>query len=261
MEAHEVMALADALDGQGMADKVHSPVGIVGRGDDAGVGVQLQKLLADLRLTDDDAAHPQLQRPLDHIRLVTADHDAVRRGEQQILPAGGQGYRYLTGNFVPKLAALVDDLALQNGQQIEYRHILHTGIADSQHIVVGHVTGGEHTVQCSVLIAHGHNGNVVRLHHLPCPADGGGGGEGRGRIVHKVPHLCADVVNELRGLGVKLPQHGLRLVADLPQTGGAVLPLAQRVFQGGIGHGGHDRIRVGIAVAGNIYGIHTETPF
>ena len=39
MEAHEVMALADALDGQGVADKMHSPVGIVGRGDDAGVGV------------------------------------------------------------------------------------------------------------------------------------------------------------------------------------------------------------------------------
>ena len=74
---------------------------------------------------------------------------------QQILPAGGQSYCYLAGNFVPQLAALVDDLALQNGQQIEYRHILHTGIADSQHIVVGHVTGGEHTVQRSVLIAHG----------------------------------------------------------------------------------------------------------
>ena len=105
-------------------------------------GVQLQQLPADLRLTDDDAGDPQLQCPLDHVRLIAADHDAVWRGKQQVFPSRRQGNGDLAGDLIPDLAALVEDLSLQNGEQVIDRHVLDRGIADSQHIVAGHVTGG-----------------------------------------------------------------------------------------------------------------------
>ena len=203
----------------------------------------------------------QLNGPADHIRLVAADHDAIRRGEQQVLPPGRQGDGHFAGDLVPQLAALVEDPALQNGQQVVHRHMLHHGVPDGQHVVIGHVAGGEHAVQGAVLIGHGQNGDPVRLHGLPGPADGGGGGQRGGRIVIQIPDLGADVADELRRLGTEPVQHCLGLVTDLPQPGGAVLPLPQGVFQRCIGHGGHNGVRIRVAVAGNIYLIHVTRTF
>ena len=203
----------------------------------------------------------ELNGSADHVRLVAADHDTVRRGEQQVLPPSGQGDGHLTGDLVPELAALVKDTGLQNRQQVIYGDMLHQGVADGQHIVVGHVSGGEHAVQGAVLIGHREHGNAVRLHSLPCPADGGGGGQRGGRIVIQIPDLGADVADELRRLGTEPVQHCLGLVTDLPQPGGAVLPLPQGVFQRCIGHGGHNGVRIRVAVAGNIYLIHVTRTF
>ena len=59
----------------------------------------------------------------DHVRLVAADHDAARVGEHQVLPAGGQGDGDLTGDHVPHLAALVENFALQHGEQVVHRDL------------------------------------------------------------------------------------------------------------------------------------------
>ena len=124
------------------------------------------------------------------------------------------------------------------------------------HVVVGHVTGGEHAVQRPVLVGHREDGDAVRLHDLPGSAQGGGGRQGGRRIVVQVPHLVANVRDEHGRLKPKAVQNDLGLVADLAQAGGLVLPLAQGVFQGGVGHGRHDGVGVRVAVSCNINGIH-----
>ena len=257
VEIHQILALADALDGQGVADEAHGLVGVVGRGDDARLRVHLQKLPLHLCLADDDAVDVQLQRPADHIRLVAADDDAVGVGEHQVLPSGGQRHGDLTGDHFPKLHILVEDLALQHGQQVVDRHLSHLGIADGGHIVVGHVAGGEHTVQGTILVGHGDDGDLVGLHGLPGPGNGGRGGEGGRRVVIQVPHLGAQIADELRCLEAEPVQHRLGLVADLAQPGGFVVTVAQGVFQRRVRHGGHDGVRVRIAVAGDVNCIHT----
>ena len=125
MEAHQIVALADALNGQGVADQMHGPVGVIGGGNDAGIRVHIQQLLLHLCLTDDDAGGVQLNGPADHIRLVAADNDGFRRGEQQVFPPGRQGNGHFAGNLVPNLTACVQHPAFQNGQQIVYRHVFH----------------------------------------------------------------------------------------------------------------------------------------
>ena len=82
MEEDQIVAFADPLDRQRVADQVDCPIGVIGGGNDAGIRIQFQQFPADLRLTDDDAGDPQFQRPLDHVRLIAADHNAVLRGKQ-----------------------------------------------------------------------------------------------------------------------------------------------------------------------------------
>ena len=256
VEAHQSLVLADAADGHGMVDEPHCPVGVIGGGDDAGVRLHGQQLRVHLRLTDDDAADADLQRTADHVRLVAADHDAARVGEHQVLPAGGQGDGDLTGDHVPHLAALVENFALQHGQQVVHRDLAHLRVADGGHVIVGHIPGGEHSEQGPVLIGHGDGGDLVLLHGPPGPADGGSGGQGGGRVVIQVPDLGTHVVQQLGGLEAEAIQHGLGLVTDLAQAGGLVLPLAKGVLQRRVGHGGDDGVRVRVPVSGDIDGVH-----
>ena len=196
VEVHQVPALADMPDGHGVPDEAHGAVSVIGRGDDTGLRLRFQQLPVHLRLADDDAVDVQVQSPADHVRLVAADDDAVGIGEFQILPAGGQGHGDLAGDHVLQLAALIEDLALQHRQQVVDRQLSHQGIADGGHIVVGHVAGGQHTVQGAVLIGHGEDGDLVGLHGLPGAADGGAGGQGGRRIVIQVLHLGPQVRDE-----------------------------------------------------------------
>ena len=174
-----------------------------------------------------------------------------------MLPSGGQGDGHLAGDLLPHLAALVEDLSLQHGEHVVNGHILNPGIADGRHIVVRHVAGGKHAVERAVLVGHGQGGDLVRLHHLPAPADGGRGGKRRGRIIIQVPDLGAPIADELGRLEAEAVQHNLGFVADLAQPCGLILPPAQRVFQRGIGHGGNDGVCVRIAVSGDKDGIHS----
>ena len=144
-------------DGHGVPDEAHGAVSVIGRGDDTGLRLRFQQLPVHLRLADDDAVDVQVQSPADHVRLVAADDDAVGIGELQILPSGRQGHGDLTGDHVLHLAALVEDLALQHGQQVVHRQLSHHGVADGGNIVVGHVAGGQHAVQRSVIVSHRDN--------------------------------------------------------------------------------------------------------
>ena len=256
VEADQVLALADAGDGQGVADEPHRPVGVQRRGDEAAAALHGQQLRGHLRLADDDAADADLQGPADHVRLVAADHDAVRPGEDEVFAARRQGDGDLAGDLVGVLAPGVEDAPLQHGEEVVDRNVVDVGLLDGGDIKVGHVPGGEHAVEGAVVIGHRHDGDAVRLHGGPGPADGGGGGEGHGGVVVQVPDLGADVAEPGRGLRVEALQHGFGLVADLAQAGGLVLPQAQGVLQRGVGHGGDDGVRVGILVAGDINGIH-----
>ena len=68
-------------------------------------------------------------------------------------------------------------------------------------------------------------------------------GEDRGRIIVQILDLGTQVEISM-GAGAEAVQDRLGLVADLSQAGRLVLPVAQGVFQRGVGHGRHDGVRV-----------------
>ena len=256
MEADHILGLADTADGHGVMNEPHGPVSVKGRGDDAGLFRHLDELLAHLRLAHQHAVRLQLQRPAQHLRLVAADQNDVPVREHQVLPPGGQGNGHDAGDLLPQLRTFVEDLALQHGQQVVHRNVSHLRVPDRGHIVVRDISGGQHSVQGAVLIGHGHGGHLVLLHGLPGAADGGGGIQGGRRIVIQVPHLVSHIGDEHGRLETEAVQHALGLVADLAQPGSLILPLSQGVLQCGIGHGGHDGIRVRVTVAGDIDSFH-----
>ena len=65
----------------------------------------------------------------------------------------------------------------------------------------------------------------------------------------------------MRGLETEAVQQALGLIADVAQIGRYVVPVAQSVPQGGIGHGSHDGIRVGVPMPDHIDLVHTIAPF
>ena len=192
---------------------------------------------------------------------MAAENHAVFPVEQQVLPALGQG----DGNFpldgVNVFPGLVEDLALQHREHVEQRHRLQHAQGNQGHIVAGDVLPGQHPIEGAVLVGHGQGGDVLLLlQHLPGPALGDRAAEdGRG-IEIQVPHLSVHIGNALGGLEAKPIQHNLSFVGDVTQAGGLILPIAQRVAQGGVGHGGDDGIRIGVAVAGHINRIHRNAP-
>ena len=152
-------------------------------------------------------------------------------------------------------------MALQHGQQIVYRNILDHRIADRGHIVVGHIARGDHPVQLPVLIGDGEDRKLVLLHHLPSAADGDARGEDGWRVIVQVLDLGAQVSDQHGGLRAEAVQDRLSFVADLSQAGRLVLPVAQSVFQRGVGHGRHNGVCVRVPVSGNIDRIHSDTSF
>ena len=256
MEANHISALTNTTDGQGVPDQAHSPVSVIRGGDNASVLHTCQQFRIHFCLTDNDAVHIQLQRTADHIRLIAADQNMFRIREHQRLSAGRQCQRHFAGNRFPQIITLVENLAFQNRQQIEYRHILQQRSAHRADVVVCHVTGRQRAVQGAVLIGHGDDRDLLGLHGLPATADGGLRKQRGGCIKIQVLDLCPYIGNELGGFKAKFIQHNLGLVTDLTQTGGLIFPVTQRVFQGGIRHGGNDRVRIRVSVSGDIDSIH-----
>ncbi|MPM75157.1 hypothetical protein SDC9_122148 [bioreactor metagenome] len=259
MEGNQIGRFADAADRQGVADQANRAIGVKGRGDEAGFRFQRPQLIADLRLADNQTLDAQLQRVADHIRLIAADDNAVFVVEQQILAGGGQSDGHFAGDTVNLLAGFVEDLSLDDGQEVVQRNVADLGIADGRHIIGRDVSGGEHSEQRSVLVGDGDGGDIgVLMNNMPRPADGDAGvQQGRG-VVFQIAHLGPHVLEQHGGSKVEAVQNGLRLIVDPTETRRCVFPVAQRITQGGIGHGGDNRIRVGIAVPSNIDGVHAN---
>ena len=82
-----------------------------------------------------------------------------------------------------------------------------------------------------------------------------------GRVIVQIAHLRAHGLDAHRRLEAEAVEHKPRLIGDMPQTRGNKFPIAQRVSQRGISHGGNNGIGIGIAVAGDIDGFHEKPPY
>ena len=256
VEAHDLFIVAGPGDGTGLIDQPGHPAGLIGGGDDAGAPGVFQQVRVHLRLAQDQAADADVQGPADHIRLVAADDDVVRVAEQQVLAALGQGDDHVAGHGVDQVAAVVEQAALDDAEQVEQGHRLHPGVGDSGHAVGGDVAGGQSAVQGAVLVDNGDGGYLLFPHDVPGPVHGDRGVQGRGRIIVQVLHLGADVLHRPGGLEAEAVQHPLGLVADVVHMGGHIVPVAQGVAQGRVGHGGHDGIGIGVVVADDVDLVH-----
>ena len=250
VEAHDLFIVAGPGDGTGLIDQPGHPAGLIGGGDDAGAPGVFQQVRVHLRLAQDQAADADVQGPADHIRLVAADDDVVRVAEQQVLAALGQGDDHVAGHGVDQVAAVVEQAALDDAEQVEQGHRLHPGVGDSGHAVGGDVAGGQSAVQGAVLVDNGDGGYLLFPHDVPGPVHGDGGAEAGGRVILQVPDLGADRADGHGLVKAKMLEHAVCFIADVSQVRRNILPVAQGVAQGGIGHGRHDGIRIRIAVAG-----------
>ena len=259
MEIDQIFALADTADGMGMTDQTHCTVSVIRSGNDAGVGFHIQQLLADLGLTDHHTGDIQLQGTTDHLRLITANHNAVLLGEHQVFTTGRQRNGDLTGDTVLHLTALIEHTTLQNGEQVVDGDILNIGIAYRFHIVICHVAGRQHTVQGAVLVLDGQDADLILFHDVPCTADRSSRRQSRGGIKVQILDLSAQVGNQDRGLHAKTIQHQLGLITDGTKAGSLILAVTHSVSQRCIGQSGNNGVGVGVAMAGNINRIHTNS--
>ena len=256
MEAHDLFIVAGPGDGAGLIDQAGYPAGLIGSGDDAGTPGVFQQVRVHLRLAQDQATDADIQGPADHIRLVAADDDVVRVVKQQVLAALGQSDDHIAGHGVDQIAAVVEQTALDDTEQVEQGHRLYPGVGDGGHAVGGDVAGGQSTVQGAVLVDNGDGGDTLLPHDVPRPVHGDGGVQSRGGIVVQVFHLGADVLHRPGRLEAEAVQHPLGLVADVVHVGSHIVPVAQGVAQGCVGHGGHDGIGIGVVVADDVDLVH-----
>ena len=256
VEADNVVGEAGPGDGDGLVNQPVDPGGVQGRGDDAGLAGVLQPLRVDVRLAEDEAGHAHLQRPAHHIRLVAADHDGLPAAEEQVVAALGQGDGHGAADGVGGLAAVVEDAALQHADQVKKGHVFHPGVGDGVHAIRGDVAGGQHAVQRAVGVGDGDAADVLLADDVPGPVHGDGGVQGGGRVIVQVPHLGADVFDQAGRLYAEIVQDALGLVADLAQPHRHIVPVAHGVAQRRVGQGGHDGVRVRVAVTGNVDLVH-----
>ena len=257
MEADQIAGGAGAGDGDGLIDQAVDAAGVKGSGDDAGLARVLDPLRIHIGLAQDQAGHLHVQRAADHIRLAAAQHDAVGAVEQQVLAALGQGNGHAAGQGIHQVAALAHDAALDNAEEVEHGDLLHHGVGDGVQAEGGDVTGGQHAVQCTVLVGDGDGGDLLAAHQLPGTVHGDGGVQAGRAVKVQIPHLSADVLDKAGRLEAEALQHPVGLVTDGAQMHRHILLFAQCVLQRGVGHGGDDGVGIRVAVAGHIDLVHT----
>ena len=179
--------------------------------------------------------------------------------EEEIFTALGQGNMDMTGETVHQMTCLAYNAAFNNAEEVEHGDLFHPGVGDGIEAEGGNVTGREHAVQCAVLIDHREGGNALIPHVAPSAIHGDGGAETGRTVKIQVLHLCADVIQHLGRLETEAAEHTVSLVADGAQMGGHIAVFPQCVFQRGIGHGCHDGVGIGVAVTGNIDGVHRQS--
>ena len=129
-------------------------------------------------------------------------------------------------------------------------------VADRAHAVGRDIAGGEHTVERAVLVDDGHGGDVLVAHDVPGAVHRDAGVERRRRVKVQIAHLRANVADRDRLRKAEAIEQTLRLIADVAEMCGHVIPVAERVAQCGIGNGGRDGVRVRIPVAGDVDSVH-----
>ena len=258
VEGDEPLRGAGPPDGGGLIDEPVDAAGVQRRGDNAGAAGIFQPLRLHVGLAQDEAGHLLIQRPADHVRLAAAQHNAVGAVEQQVLAVLGQGDGHGAADAVHHVAAVTHDAALDNAQQVEKRDVVHPRIAHGVQAERGDVPGGQHAVQRAVLVDHGDGGDLLLPHELPRTVHGNGGVQAGRAVEVQILHLRADVLDKAGRVEVEPLQHPVCLVADGAQMDGHILLLAQRVFQRGEGHGGHDGVGIRVAVPGDIDLVHTR---
>ena len=234
-----------------LIDQTGDPAGGEGRGDDHRA-VALRPLRAHLRAAEHHAVNAAGDGPVDDLRLVAADEDAVRIGQGLILVLEGQHDVHFAGDAVPGELVFVDERTLQHAQQVEDRHVVHPVLVQGLHVVGGDIAGGEHAEEAAVFIHDGDHVDGVVPHGLPGQVDRDGVVQrGRG-VKFQIPDLGAHVLDQRRRLHPEMIQQALGLIVDGADAHGLVLPVAKGVAQLGIGHGGDDGIGIRVAVAGNV---------
>lgn len=168
----------------------------------------------------------------------------------------GRAIVHHAGHAVDLLGAVVEDASLDDAQEVEQRQRVHVPVADRAHAVGRDIAGGEHTVERAVLVDDGHGGDVLVAHDVPGAVHRDAGVERRRRVKVQIAHLRADVADRDRLLKAEAIEQTLRLIADVAEMCGHVIPVAERVAQCGIGNGGRDGVRVRIPVAGDVDSVH-----
>ena len=258
MEGDQPLRGAGTVNGRGLIDQPVHTAGVQRRGDDARLSRVLQPRRVHIRLAQDQAGYLLVQCPAYHVRLAAAQHDAVVVVEQQVFTVLGQRDGHGAADAVHHVAAVAHDPPLDNAQQVEQGDLIHPRVAHGVQAEGGDVAGGQHPVERPVLLDHGDGGDLLLPHELPCPIHRHGRVQTGGTVKVQIPHLCADVLDEARRLELEPLQHPVRLVADGAHVHRRVFLLAQRVFQRGIGHGGHDGVGVRIPVPDHIDLVHTH---
>ena len=249
MEAYRILGVARARDGDRLIDELCNARSVKGSGYDAGLARVFEPLLFCLGLAQNDAVYAELERTLDHVGLITAQHDAVGVVEQKRIAALRQRNDDVAGDAVEKLCVLIEYLALEHAQHIVKRNIVYMRIYYGQQAVRRDISGRESAVQGAVLVYDGNDGHLLLAHHAPGSVHRDRGVQRRGRIEIKVAHLRAHVVYLARRLKAEFIEHALSLVAYMSKAGRSVFSVAEGVAKRRIAHRRNDRIGIRITVA------------
>lgn len=144
-----------------MIDEAYCPVSVTGGGNDAGPGLQTPQLLRKLRLAQDQTVHIEFQCPANEIRLMATNDHGVCLGEEETLPTLGQGNDHLSADQIHRVLSLIEELALQDAQQVEYWHPVQPGLVDGLHVILRNILRQKHTVQRPVILGHRNPGQAA----------------------------------------------------------------------------------------------------
>ena len=249
----DIVPAADTAGGDCLEHHAHSPVGVIGGCDDTGIAPLLPQIRRQFRLAQDNTADAHLHGRPDSLRLTAADEDRFLLPEGILIQPAGQSNNHPAGEHVHRVGRLIEELPLQHTEKIEKRNVLNRLICDVAHIVFRHISGGQHSHQLPLVIGNRDGRNMpVVLHGRPGPVHRHRLIEDGRRIEVQVLNLGTHIFHQQGRIKAKPLQYAPGFVAELPQPGRHILPVPHSVAQGGIGHGGHNRIRVRVAVSSYI---------
>ena len=129
-------------------------------------------------------------------------------------------------------------------------------VGDGIESVGGNISRRQCAEQRSVGVDDRHRCHIALLHGAPCPVESSRRLEDRRLVKINIAHLSPHVLDSHRLFKTESYQQSLGLITQVVKTAGDVIPVSCRIAESRIGHGGDDRIRIGIPVTYNIYFTH-----